>query len=171
MAATAKIVPHLWYTKEAEEAARLYTSIFPDSRIDRVTTMPTETPSGPPGSVKVVDFTIFGQPFIALTAGPLDPFNHAISFCVMCDDQAEIDEYWEALLDGGSPEECGWLKDRFGVSWQVVPRALGDMMADPDRERAKRVADAMLAMKKVDLAGLQAAYDHADHGTLHDQPV
>ena len=110
--------------------------------------MPTETPSGPPGSVKVVDFTIFGQPFIALTAGPLDPFNHAVSFCVMCDDQAEIDEYWEALLDGGSPEECGWLKDRFGVSWQVVPRVLGDMMADPDRERAKRVADAMLADRR-----------------------
>jgi predicted 3-demethylubiquinone-9 3-methyltransferase (glyoxalase superfamily) len=171
MTATARIVPHLWYTKEAEEAARFYTSIFPDSRIDRVTTVPAETPSGPPGSVKVVDFSLFGQPFIALTAGPLDPFNHAISFCVMCDDQAQIDEYWEALLDGGAPEECGWLKDRYGVSWQVVPRALGDMMADPDRERAKRVTDAMLAMKKIDLARLQAAYSQAEHDALHDQPV
>jgi predicted 3-demethylubiquinone-9 3-methyltransferase (glyoxalase superfamily) len=159
MPTTAKIVPHLWYTKEAEEAARFYTSIFPDSRIDRITTVPTETPSGPPGAVKVVDFTIFGQPFIALAAGPLDPFNHAISFCVMCDNQDQIDTYWEALLDGGSAEQCGWLKDRYGVSWQVVPRLLGDMMADPDRERAKRVTDAMLVMKKIDLAELEAAYN------------
>lgn len=158
MPALAKIVPHLWYAKEAEEAAGFYTSIFPDSRIDRVTTVPTETPSGPPGSVKVVDFTIFGHPFIALTAGPLDPFNHAISFCVMCEDQAEIDKYWAALLDGGSAEPCGWLKDRYGVSWQVVPRALGGMTADPDPHRAKRVADAMLKMKKIDLGQLREAY-------------
>lgn len=161
MPAIAKIVPHLWYAKEAEDAARFYTSIFPDSRIDRVTTVPTETPSGPPGSVKVVDFTIAGQPFIALTAGPLDPFNHAISFCVMCDDQAEIDKYWNALMDGGSAEQCGWLKDRYGVSWQIVPKALGDMTADPDRERAKRVADAMLKMTKINLAELRTAYRKA----------
>jgi predicted 3-demethylubiquinone-9 3-methyltransferase (glyoxalase superfamily) len=153
-----RIVPHLWYAKEAEEAARFYTSIFPASRIDRVTTVPSETPSGPPGSVTVVDFTIFGQPFIALAAGPLDPFNHAISFCVMCEDQAEIDKYWAALLDGGSAEQCGWLKDRYGVSWQIVPRVLGDMTADPDPEKAKRVTDAMLKMKKIDLGQLQAAY-------------
>jgi predicted 3-demethylubiquinone-9 3-methyltransferase (glyoxalase superfamily) len=161
MPSIAKIVPHLWYVKEAEEAARFYTSIFPDSRIERVTDVPTETPSGPPGSVKIVEFTICGQPFMALTAGPLDPFNRAISFCVMCDDQAEIDTYWTALLDGGAEEQCGWLKDRYGVSWQIVPGALGDMMADPDRERAKRVADAMLKMVKLDLAALQAAYKKA----------
>ena len=158
MPTIAKIIPYLWYAKEAEEAARFYTSIFPNSRIERVTEMPTDTPSGPAGSVKVVEFTITGQPFIALMAGYLDPFNHAISFCVMCDDQAEIDKYWKALLDGGSEEECGWLKDRYGVSWQIVPTAIFDMMADPDRKRAKRVADAMLKMVKFDLATLQEAY-------------
>jgi predicted 3-demethylubiquinone-9 3-methyltransferase (glyoxalase superfamily) len=161
MPTIAKIVPHLWYAKEAEEAARFYTSIFPNSRIERLTEMPTDTPSGPAGSVKVVEFTIAGQPFMAITAGPLDPFNHAVSFCVMCDDQAEIDKYWKAFMDGGSEEQCGWLKDRYGLSWQIVPNALGDMMADPDRERAKRVADAMLKMVKIDLAGLKAAYRKA----------
>jgi predicted 3-demethylubiquinone-9 3-methyltransferase (glyoxalase superfamily) len=166
MTAIAKIVPSLWYTKDAHEAARFYTSIFPKSRIDRVTTMPTETPSGPPGSVEIVDFTLFGQRFLAMKAGPLDSFNHAISLMVMCDTQAEIDKYWTALLQGGgSPEECGWLKDKYGVSWQVTPKVLGDMMADPDRERAKRVADAMLKMKKIDLGALQAAYDHAPAAT------
>lgn len=158
MPTVAKIVPHLWYANEAEEAARFYTSIFPNSHIDRVTPVPADTPSGPAGSVKVVEFTIAGQPFMAITAGPLDPFNHAISFCVMCDDQAEIDTYWTALLNGGSPEQCGWLKDRYGVSWQIVPTVLGGMMADPDRTRAKRVAEAMLKMVKLDIAGLQAAY-------------
>ncbi len=158
MPTLAKIVPHLWYAKEAEEAAHFYTSIFPDSRIQRVTDVPTESPSGPAGSVKVVEFTLFGQPFMAITAGPLEAFNHAISFRVMCDDQAETDKYWKALLDGGSEEECGWLRDRHGVPWQIVPKALGDMMADPDRARAKRVADAMLKMVKLDEAALQAAY-------------
>ena len=161
MPTVAKIVPHLWYAKEALEAARFYTSIFPNSCIERVTDMPTDTPSGPAGSVKVVEFTIFGQPFMAITAGPLDPFNHAISFCVMCDNQAEIDKYWKALLDGGSEEQCGWLKDRYGVSWQIVPTALGDMMADPDRKRAKRVADAMLKMVKLDLPALRTVYEKA----------
>lgn len=158
MPTMAKIVPHLWYAKEAEEAAHFYTSIFPDSRIQRVTDVLTESPSGPAGSVKVVEFTLFSQPFMAITAGPLEAFNHAISFRVMCDDQAEIDKYWKALLDGGSEEECGWLRDRHGVPWQIVPKALGDMMADPDRARAKRVADAMLKMVKLDEAALQAAY-------------
>ena len=161
MPTMAKIIPHLWYEKEAEEAARFYTSLFPDSRIERVTDLPTESPSGPPGSVKVVEFTLCGQPFMAVTAGPLDPFNHAISFCVMCDDQAEIDKYWKALLDGGEAEECGWLKDRYGVSWQILPTVLGDMMADPDRIRAKRVADAVLKMVKLDMAALQTARDKA----------
>jgi predicted 3-demethylubiquinone-9 3-methyltransferase (glyoxalase superfamily) len=161
MAGIAKIVPSLWYAKDAHEAARFYTSIFPNSRIDRVTTMPTETPSGPPGSVEIVDFTLLGQTFLAMKAGPLDSFNHAISLSVVCETQAEIDKYWNALLQGGAPEECGWLKDKYGVSWQVYPRALIDMMADPDRARAKRVADAMLKMKKIDLEALRAAYEHA----------
>ncbi|HWO23171.1 MAG TPA: VOC family protein [Kofleriaceae bacterium] len=154
-----KIVPHLWYAKEAEEAAAFYASIFPDSRVDRVTAMPTDSPSGPAGSVKVVEFTLFGQQFMAITAGPLDPFNHAISFVVNCEDQAEVDRYWDALLQGGSVEQCGWLKDRYGVSWQIVPTALGQMMVDEDRERAGRVAAAMMKMVKLDVAGLQAAYD------------
>jgi len=154
-----KIVPHLWYAKEAEEAAQFYASIFPDSRVDRVTALPVDSPSGPAGSVKVVELTLFGQQFMAITAGPLDPFNHAISFVVNCEDQAEVDRYWDALLNGGSAEQCGWLKDRYGVSWQVVPVALGQMMVDPDREKARRVAAAMMKMVKLDVAGLQAAYD------------
>jgi len=153
-----KITPFLWYATQAEEAAAFYASIFPDSRVERVVTLPSESPSGPPGSVKVVDFVLFGQRFAAMTAGPLDPFNHAVSFVVNCENQAEIDRYWNALLDGGTPEQCGWLKDRFGLSWQIVPTVLGDMMADPDRAKAKRVADAMLKMVKIDIATLQAAY-------------
>ncbi|TMH11915.1 MAG: VOC family protein [Betaproteobacteria bacterium] len=154
-----KITPFLWYAKEAEEAAAFYASIFPDSRITRVTALPSESPSGPPGSVKVVEFVLFGQPFIAMSAGPLDPFNHAVSFMVSCDDQAELDRYWNALLaNGGSAEQCGWLKDRYGVSWQIVPAVFGEMMADPDRAKAKRVTDAMMKMVKFDIAALKAAY-------------
>jgi len=152
-----KITPFLWYSKEAEEAARFYVSIFPDSRVTRVVTMQSESPSGPPGSVKIVDFILFGQSFSAMTAGPLDPFNHAVSFVVNCDDQREIDRYWDALLDGGTAEQCGWLKDRFGLSWQIVPKVLAEMMADPDRVRSKRTSDAMLTMVKIDIAGLEAA--------------
>jgi predicted 3-demethylubiquinone-9 3-methyltransferase (glyoxalase superfamily) len=155
----AKIFPHLWYTKEAEEAARFYASIFPDSRVDRVTPLLSESPSGPPGSVKVVDFTLCGQRFQAISAGPLDPFNHAISMVVACEDQAELDRYWNALLQGGTAEACGWLRDRYGVCWQIVPAALDTMMADQDPQRAKRVTDAMLKMVKLDLATLQAAYE------------
>jgi predicted 3-demethylubiquinone-9 3-methyltransferase (glyoxalase superfamily) len=159
MPAKHKITPQLWYAKEAEEAARLYASIFPDSRVDRVTALPADSPSGPAGSVKVVEFTLFGQPFLAFSAGPLDPFNHAISFIVSCEDQAEIDRYWSGLLQGGgTPEQCGWLKDKYGVSWQIVPAVLGEMMADPDREKARRAAEAMLKMVKLDIAGLKAAY-------------
>jgi predicted 3-demethylubiquinone-9 3-methyltransferase (glyoxalase superfamily) len=153
-----KITPFLWYSKEAEEAAAFYASVFPDSRVGRVTSMPSESPSGPPGSVKVVEFVLFGQPFIAMSAGPLDPFNHAVSFVVNCDDQAELDRYWIALLEGGSAEQCGWLKDRFGLSWQIVPTVLGEMMADPDRTKAKRASDAMMKMVKIDIAALQAAF-------------
>jgi len=156
---TQKITPFLWYATEAEEAAHFYAKIFPDSRVDRVTAMPAESPSGPAGTVKVVEFTLFGQPFLAMSAGPLDPFNHAISFTVNCDDQAEIDRYWDALLKGGSAEQCGWLKDKYGVSWQIVPTVLGTMMADPDREKARRAAEAMMKMVKLDIAGLQAAYE------------
>jgi predicted 3-demethylubiquinone-9 3-methyltransferase (glyoxalase superfamily) len=154
-----RITPFLWYAKEAEEAAAFYVSIFPDSRITRVVSMQSESPSGPPGSVKVVDFVLFGQEFVAMSAGPLDPFNHAVSFVVNCKDQAEIDRYWDALLEGGTPEQCGWLKDRYGLSWQIVPTVLGEMMAEPDRAKSKRASDAMLKMVKIDIAALQAAFD------------
>jgi predicted 3-demethylubiquinone-9 3-methyltransferase (glyoxalase superfamily) len=155
-----RITPFLWYAKEAEEAAAFYASIFPDSRIVRTTTLQSESPSGPPGSVKIVDFVLFGQPFTAMSAGPLDPFNHAVSFVVHCEDQAEIDRYWNGLLaGGGTPEQCGWLRDRFGLSWQIVPAALEQMMSDPDPVRAKRASDAMLKMVKIDIAGLKAALD------------
>ncbi len=152
-----KITPHLWFTERAEEAARFYASIFPDSRVDRVTTIPAETPSGPPGSVAVVEFTLFGQKFMAIGAGPLDPFNHAISFVVNCADQAEVDRYWNALVDGGAPEQCGWLRDRYGVSWQIVPTALPELLGDPDREKSQRVMRAMLNMKKIEIAELERA--------------
>jgi predicted 3-demethylubiquinone-9 3-methyltransferase (glyoxalase superfamily) len=154
-----KITPFLWYSKEAEAAAAFYTSIFPDSRVTRVTALPSESPSGPPNSVKVVEFVLFGQPFVAMSAGPLDPFNHAVSFVVTCDDQAELDRYWNALLDGGSAEQCGWLKDRYGLSWQIVPKVLGELMASTDRAKAKRASDAMLKMVKLDIAALRAAFD------------
>jgi predicted 3-demethylubiquinone-9 3-methyltransferase (glyoxalase superfamily) len=154
-----KIFPHFWYVSEAEEAARFYASIFPDSRVERVIPIPVDTPSGPAGSVKVVDFTLLGQRFQAMSAGPLDPFNHAISMVVVCDDQAEIDRYWSGLLQGGQEEACGWLKDRYGVSWQIVPRILDEMIADRDLPRASRVANALLKMVKLDLAKLQAAYE------------
>jgi predicted 3-demethylubiquinone-9 3-methyltransferase (glyoxalase superfamily) len=154
-----RITPSLWYAKDAEQAAKFYTSIFPESRIDRVTTLPAETPSGPPGSVVVVEFTLFGQQFMAMTAGPMDDFNHAISFTVKCESQDEVDRYWNALLaDGGTPEQCGWLRDRYGVAWQVVPRKFGEMLADPDPAKAKRVTEAMLKMVKLDLAELERAY-------------
>jgi predicted 3-demethylubiquinone-9 3-methyltransferase (glyoxalase superfamily) len=154
-----KIFTHLWYATEAEEAARLYVSIFPDSRIDRVTPLPSDSPSGPAGSVKVVDFTLLGQRFQAITAGPHHEFNDAVSIVVLCDDQAELDRYWDALLEGGGePQACGWLIDRFGLRWQIVPAILDELMGDEDPVRAKRVVDAMLKMIKLDIAGLESAH-------------
>jgi predicted 3-demethylubiquinone-9 3-methyltransferase (glyoxalase superfamily) len=154
-----RIYTFLWYAKEAEEAAKFYASIFPDSRVDRVTPMLSESPSGPPGSVKVVDFTLFGQRFQAMTAGPHHDFNDAISIVVECDDQAELDRYWTALLaKGGKEQACGWLIDRFGLRWQIVPAVLGDMMSDKDPVRSRRVTDAMLKMIKLDIAVLEKAY-------------
>src|SRR3989449_6765729 len=157
--ARSKILPHLWYAKEAEEAAKFYASIFPDSRVVSVTPLQSESPSGPPGSVKVVDFTLFGQPFEAMTAGPHHEFNDAVSMVVLCEDQAELDRYWNALLEGGGkPQACGWLIDRFGLRWQIVPAILDEMMRDKDPARSKRVTDAMLRMVKLDIAALEKAY-------------
>jgi predicted 3-demethylubiquinone-9 3-methyltransferase (glyoxalase superfamily) len=154
-----KIYPFLWYAKEAEEAAKFYTSIFPKSRINRVTAMKSESPSGPPGSVKVVDFTLFGQKFVAMTAGPHHEFNDAISLVVTCDNQKEVDRYWDAILKGGGqPQACGWITDRFGLRWQIIPAVLFKMMADRDPARSKRATDAMMQMVKLDIAALQKAY-------------
>jgi len=154
-----KITPFLWYAKEAEEAAAFYAATFPDSRVVRVTTMQSDSPSGPPGSVKVVEFVLFGQSFTAMSAGPLDPFNHAVSFVVSCDDQAELDRYWNALLEnGGQAEQCGWLKDRYGLAWQIVPAAMGEIMGGSDKAASKRASDAMMKMVKLDIAALKAAY-------------
>jgi predicted 3-demethylubiquinone-9 3-methyltransferase (glyoxalase superfamily) len=154
-----RIFTHLWYAKEAEEAASFYASIFPDSRVERVTPMLSETPSGPPGSVKVVDFTLFGQRFQAISAGPHHEFNDAVSIVVLCDDQAELDRYWDALLEGGGkPQACGWLIDKFGLRWQIVPAIFDEMMRDKDPARSKRVTDALLKMVKLDIATLEKAY-------------
>ncbi|HMJ51186.1 MAG TPA: VOC family protein [Polyangiaceae bacterium] len=154
-----KIFTHLWYAKEAEEAAKFYAAIFPDSRVDRVTPLLSESPSGPAGSVKVVDFTLFGQRFQAISAGPHHEFNDAISMVVLCDDQAELDRYWNALLEGGGkPQACGWLIDKFGLRWQIVPSRMDELMRDQDKSRSKKVTDAMLKMVKLDIATLEKAY-------------
>ena len=154
-----KIIPHLWFADKAEEAARFYVSLLPNSRIDSVTTMPADSPSGPAGAVQIVEFTLMGEPFLALNAGPLDPFNHAVSFVIPCETQDEVDRLWGALSEGGTVERCGWLKDRYGLSWQIVPVALTDMMRDRDPVRGRRVAEAMMGMVKLDIAGLQRAYE------------
>ena len=154
-----KITPCLWFDKGAEEAARFYVSLLPGSRVDNVTALQADSPSGPAGSVQVVEFTLAGQSYMAMDAGPFDPFNHEISFVIDCADQAELDRLWEALLDGGTPEQCGWLKDRYGVSWQIVPAALGRMMKDKDPKKARRAAGAMMKMVKFDIAALEAAFE------------
>jgi predicted 3-demethylubiquinone-9 3-methyltransferase (glyoxalase superfamily) len=157
--ARTKILPFLWYAKNADEAAKFYASIFPDSHVEQVAKLQSESPSGPPGSVTVVSFTLFGQPFRAMTAGPHHEFNDAVSMMVLCDDQAELDRYWNALLEGGGkPQACGWLIDRFGLRWQIVPAVFEEMMSDKDTARSKRVTDAMMKMVKFDITALEKAY-------------
>jgi predicted 3-demethylubiquinone-9 3-methyltransferase (glyoxalase superfamily) len=157
-----KIVPFLWYSTQAEEAARFYASVFPDSQVDRVTGMNADSPSGPAGSVKVVNFTLFGQKFMAMSAGPHHEFNDAISFMVNCASQEEIDHYWNAILENGGKEQaCGWIMDKYGVRWQITPIALNEMMSSPDRTKARRVAEAMMKQIKFDIATLKRAYDGA----------
>lgn len=155
-----KIAPFLWYNREAVEATRFYATLFPDSRIDRVSSLPSESPGGPAGSVEIVEFTLFGQPFKAMSAGPHHDFNDAISFMISCETQAELDAYWDGIVKhGGQPQACGWITDKYGVRWQIVPRALLDMMADPDEARGARTAKEMLSQVKFDIAKLQAAYE------------
>ncbi len=160
MAATQKVSPCLWFDGRAEEAARFYTAIFPDSRIDHVQRSPVDYPGGMAGDVLLVKFTLAGRRYQALKGGPHDPFNDAISLSVTCKDQAEVDRYWDALTaDGGKAVMCGWLKDKYGVSWQIVPEAMMAMMRHPDRARSKRAMEAMLTMVKLDIAALQRAFD------------
>jgi len=153
----AKVAQHLWFVKDMEPAVRFYTDLIPGSSIDWISALPADNPSGPAGSVRIASFRLGDQRYQAIEAGPLDPFNHSFSIVVECDDQAEVDRLWDALKEGGSTEQCGWLRDRWGLSWQITPRRLGELMGDPDPAKAKRVAEAMLKMVKFDIAALEAA--------------
>lgn len=155
-----KITPCLWFEGRAEEAAEFYISVFPDSRIGHIARSTIDTPGGEAGSVLLVEFTLAGQSYQALNGGPHDPFNDAISLSVSCADQAEVDRLWDALTaDGGKPVQCGWLTDKFGVRWQIVPEAFMGMMKTEDRESSKRVMAAMMQMVKLDITKLEQAYD------------
>jgi len=158
----ARIAPCLWFDSQAEEAANFYVSVFRNSKIvaiNRYSKAGQDTHKRPPGSVMTVAFELDGQPFTALNGGPVFKFNEAISLQVMCDSQEEIDDYWQKLTPGGDPKSqvCGWLKDRFGLSWQVVPRILPDLLKDHESEKAQRTMDALMKMKKLDIAELQRA--------------
>jgi predicted 3-demethylubiquinone-9 3-methyltransferase (glyoxalase superfamily) len=157
-----KITPCLGFDGKAEEAARLYVSILPDSRIDAIVKSAVDTPGAKAGSVLLVEFTLAGQSYLALNGGPAFQFNEAISFSVNCVDQAEVDRVWDTLLaDGGKPIQCGWLKDKFGVAWQVVPEALPRLMKDKDPAKVARVTQAMMKMIKLDIAALERAFTGA----------
>ena len=155
------ITPCLWFDNgAAEEAAVFYTSLFPDSWITNVDRSAADNPSTRKGDVLTVEFTLSGRPFIALNGGPEFPFTEAVSFSIDCEDQAEVDHYWDALqADGGQPSVCGWLKDRFGVSWQVVPRQLNEYLRSGDADAAERTMKAMLEMTKLDVAKLREAFE------------
>src|SRR5690606_23450960 len=156
-----QLVPNLWFDGQAEEAANFYVSVFPNSEILKVVRY-TEAGPGPAGSVVTVDFSLDGVRFTAINGGPDFTFDEAVSFAVMCKDQDEVDHYWSRLLEGGGQEgPCGWLKDRYGLSWQVVPVRLEELLADPDPDRARRATEAMFTMRKIDIAALEAAADGA----------
>ena len=153
-----RITPNLWFDTQALEAAEFYTSIFPNSSIGEITHYIEGSP-GPAGTVQTVNFTLDGQPFTAINGGPQFTFSEAVSLLIDCADQAELDHYWEKLTDGGEPVQCGWLRDRYGLSWQVVPAGWEALMNDPDPDRVARATAAMLGMVKLDIAALQAAAD------------
>lgn len=153
-----KITPFLWFDTQAEEAAKFYVSIFKNSRILEISRYGAAGP-GPKGSVMTVRFELDGQEFIGLNGGPHFKFTEAISLYVDCKTQEEVDQHWEKLLEGGGEVQCGWLKDKYGLSWQVIPKVLGEMLSDPDPAKSKRVMQAMLQMKKIDIAGLRKAYE------------
>ena len=155
-----KVFPCLWFDGKAEEAANFYVGLLPDSRIDKVWKSPADTPSGPEGMVLTVDFTVGGQHLQALDGGPDFRFNEAVSLVIECDDQAEVDRLWDTLTaDGGEPGPCGWLKDRYGLSWQIVPKALNEMVESDDKDAARRAMEAMLQMGKLDVEELRRAYE------------
>lgn len=157
---THKITPMLWFDHQAEEAAKFYTSIFPNSKITQIARY-SEIGPGPAGSVMTIGFELDGQPYTALNGGPIFKFTEAVSFVVHCKSQQEVDHYWDSLLAGGSPSQCGWLKDKFGLSWQIVPDVLIELMQDKDARKAGKVAAAMMKMVKLDIATLQHAYQQA----------
>jgi len=152
-----KIVTYLWFVHQAEQAAELYTSLFDNSRIVNVTRYGDAGP-GPKGTAMIVAFELAGQEFFALNGGPQYKFTEAVSLLVNCENQAEVDRLWGKLTEGGEEQPCGWLKDRFGLSWQIIPTALTRLMSDPDPEKAGRVVQAMLQMSKIEIAGLEKAY-------------
>lgn len=154
-----RIVTNLWFDTEALEAAEHYCSIFPASEVRDVMRYTDAAPTDRADTVVTVDFVLDGTPFTAINGGPQFPFTEAVSLLVECRDQAEVDHYWDALSAGGEPSQCGWLKDRYGLSWQVVPGELADLLGDPDPTRAARATEAMLAMAKIDLAAIRAAAD------------
>ncbi len=157
MKLTQKITPFLWFDNQAREAAKFYTSVFKESKMKTPVTTYGDTPSG---TVDIITIELFGQDFTLMSAGPQFKFNEAISFVIDCENQEEVDYYWEKLTaDGGKESQCGWLKDKFGVSWQVVPRALNELMGDKDPGKAGRVMQAMLKMKKIELKKLEEAYE------------
>ena len=154
-----KITPVLWFDRNGEEAANFYVSLLPDSRIDRVTRAPADYPSGSEGDVITVDFTLAGRQYQILNGGPQFPFTEAVSFMIHCEDQAEVDRLWDALTaDGGEPSRCGWLKDKYGLSWQIVPTQLFEMQASGTREQVERMHEALYKMDKLDVAELEAAF-------------
>ncbi len=155
-----KIVPCLWFNGKAEEAAEFYVSLLPNSQIDRVLKSPADTPSGPAGMVLTVEFTLAGAKYVGLNGGPQFSFTEAVSFQIYCEDQAEVDGLWSALADGGSEIACGWIKDRWGLSWQIVPTRLIELINDPDFGRARRAQEAMMQMVKIDIAALERAADN-----------
>ncbi len=153
-----KITPYLWFDNQAEEAMNFYVSLFKDSKILNVSRYEVDTPEAP-GPVVTVTFQLAGQEFMALNGGPYFKFNEAISLFVNCETQEEVDELWEKFLEGGEEQQCGWLKDRYGLSWQIIPSALGEMLGDPDPKKAQNVMQAMLQMRKIDIAALRRAYE------------
>ena len=152
-----KVTQHLWFEKDMDAAIKFYTSLIPSSKIEWVSAIPADNPSGPAGSVGIAAFTLGDQRYMAIEAGPLDPFNHSFSILVECETQGDLDRLWDALREGGSVEHCGWLRDRWGLSWQIAPRRLGELMSDPDQAKVRRVTEAMLTMVKLDIAPLEAA--------------